>query len=106
LPSGENATEVTTLVCPSSVRCNAPVSLDQSRTVLSFEPEATSLPSGENATELTAPVCPSSVCKHWFQIVGVFGDKPIQLGISKVDRTTLVFGANTSADEYIWRGAF
>ena len=40
---------------PRASQCGAPVAASQSRTVLSSEPDATSLPSGEKATALTQP---------------------------------------------------
>jgi hypothetical protein len=40
--------------------CGAPMAASQSRTVLSREPDATSLPSGEKATDQTASEWPSS----------------------------------------------
>ena len=54
MPSGEKATDLTQSEWPlSGSPCGAPVAASQSRTVLSSEPDATSLPSGEKATELT-----------------------------------------------------
>ena len=61
LESGEKATEQTTPLCPSSVRCSAPVAASQSRTVLSRDADASSLESGEKATDQTTLLCPSSV---------------------------------------------
>jgi hypothetical protein len=51
LPSGENATEVTSLLWPCSVVTSFYESTLQSLIVLSLLPEAKYLPSGENATE-------------------------------------------------------
>jgi hypothetical protein len=62
LPLGENATEKTQSVCPSSFCGAAPVAASQSRTVSSHDADANTLPSGEKATEQTQPVCPSSFC--------------------------------------------
>src|ERR1700721_3168826 len=59
LPSGENATDFTTLLCPvNGPDTRLPVSASERQIVLSSEPEAMSLPSGENATDFTALVCP------------------------------------------------
>ena len=66
----------------SSVCCSVPVSADQSRTVLSSDPDATSLESGENATEVTQFLWPSSVCKQLSQFVATFGLSDIQEGMS------------------------
>ena len=57
LPSGENATESTTFVFPTSTRRGALEPTVHTRTT--SEPEAIVLPSGENATELTEALCPS-----------------------------------------------
>jgi len=54
LPSGENATDMTQDLCPSSGgRSSSPVSASQSRMVLSPDADAMHLPSGENATDVT-----------------------------------------------------
>jgi hypothetical protein len=50
LPSGENATLRTELVCPLSVRSSRPLAVSHNLMVLSPDPEASVLPSGENAT--------------------------------------------------------
>src|SRR6266700_1786907 len=60
LPSGENATELTGLVCPCSSLSCSPVFASNTCTDWSKEPETIWLPSGENATELTLLVCPCS----------------------------------------------
>ena len=60
-PSGENATEFTAPVCPSSVATPVRVATSHSLSVPPSDPEARVAPSGENATEFTAPECPSSV---------------------------------------------
>src|SRR5258707_645415 len=60
LPSGENETEVTLLVCPCSSFSCSPVIKSHIRTDLSSEPETIRLPSGENETEVTQSVCPCS----------------------------------------------
>ncbi len=52
LPSGENATELTSYLWPRSVVNYLYDSMLQSLTVLSSLPEAKYLLSGENATEL------------------------------------------------------
>ncbi|KFY83035.1 hypothetical protein V500_10208 [Pseudogymnoascus sp. VKM F-4518 (FW-2643)] len=79
LPLGEKATELTEPKWPLSVCSAAPVVASQSRTVLSSEPDATTLPSqsrtvlssepdattlpsGEKATDVTDIEWPSSVC--------------------------------------------
>src|ERR1700735_1415875 len=46
----------------SNVRFEAPVVASQSRTVVSYEADASTLPSGEKATALTELLWPSSVC--------------------------------------------
>ena len=58
LPSGLNATEVTSPECPSSVATHSPVAAFHTRTVVSSLPDAMRLPSGLNATEFTW--CPLS----------------------------------------------
>lgn len=45
----------------------SPVSADQIRTVLSFDPDATNLESGEMATEFTVVLWPSIVCRPLLQ---------------------------------------
>ena len=61
-PSGENATDATGSVCPSSVAISVRVATSHSLIVPSStaypDPEARVAPSGENATELTALTCP------------------------------------------------
>src|SRR5882757_5959640 len=60
-PSGENATELTPLECPSSgLPMGSPVSASQRRMVLSHEPDTIQDPSRENATDSTRLECPSS----------------------------------------------
>ena len=51
VPSGENATEWTVDVCPSSVEIRRPVLVSHSLTVPSSDNEASIVPSGKNATE-------------------------------------------------------
>src|SRR2546429_117211 len=53
LPSGENATQSTKLVCPLSVRTSCPVWASHTFTVWSPLPEAIRFPSSENATLFT-----------------------------------------------------
>ena len=61
LPSGENATDLTELVCPlNGPETTSPVSTFQTRIWLSEEPETIRFPSGENATEYTGPISPSN----------------------------------------------
>jgi hypothetical protein len=55
LPSGEKATEVTQLECPSNLRISHPVCASQSFSHLSLLPDSTLLLSGEKATERTTP---------------------------------------------------
>ena len=56
-PSGENATEVTQLVCPVRGLPNcSPVSASHKHMVLSVEPDAILFPSAENVTEVKT--CP------------------------------------------------
>ena len=65
--------ELTQLEWPSSGSpCGAPVAASQSRTVLSSEPDSTSLPSGEKATDLTGPEWPLSVCSAPLQFACPF----------------------------------
>jgi len=61
LPSGENATDSTQPLWPSSLRTSLPDLASQIWTVLSPEPDTIWLLSGENATDLTEPVWPSSL---------------------------------------------
>ena len=58
--SGDQATQLTSPLCPVSVRIASPVSASHSRTVSSHEPEQSRLPSGDQATPSTSPVCPLS----------------------------------------------
>ena len=59
LPSGENATELITFVCPrNGFPIDFPVSASQIRIVLSSDPEIMRLPSGENATDQIQSLCP------------------------------------------------
>src|SRR2546423_848313 len=61
MPSGENATELTQEVCPSSGPSTiCPLCPSHTCIVESLEPETMRMPSGENATKLTELVCPSS----------------------------------------------
>jgi hypothetical protein len=58
LPSGENATPHTPLLCTVSCRSSCLDSASQSRAVLSKLPVKTVRPSGENATASTPLPCP------------------------------------------------
>ena len=58
-------TEVTHPVCPIKVLISCPVSISQSLSVLSAEPERAYFPSGEMLTELTSAVCPEKVIKFF-----------------------------------------
>ena len=60
-----DATALTQLVWPCSVCTSWPVAGSHSLTVLSSDPEASSLPSWENATACTESVWPCSVCTFW-----------------------------------------
>lgn len=52
VPSGENDTEETALLCPRNAGNNvAPEVASQTQTVLSSDPETMRVPSGENATD-------------------------------------------------------
>ncbi len=63
-PSGENVTDLTESPVTSSLWCRCPVSASKSRTVLSFEEDASLRPSGKNVIELTLAWCPLSLfCK-------------------------------------------
>ena len=55
LPSGENATDKTENLWPSSTFCTSPVDESHTRTELSDEPETMRLPLGENATAIPFP---------------------------------------------------
>ena len=79
--SCEKATEVTTLLWPSSVCWRAPVLASQTLTVLSLDADASSFESCEKATELTQWLWPSSVCWTAFQPDSTSGCCEIQLGI-------------------------
>src|SRR5262249_44134712 len=61
LPSAENATLLTVLVCPLRVSASCPVCASHTFTVWSSLPDTIRLPSAENATMLTHPVCPLRV---------------------------------------------
>ena len=70
VPSGEKATDVTTLLCPMSVRSTSPVCRSQSRAIQSqlslwgsTDPVSKRGPSGENASEETSQVCPVNACR-------------------------------------------
>ena len=75
-----------------SVCCNVPVSADQSRTVLSKDPDATSFESGENATDLTQPSWPSSVCCN----VPVSADQSRTVLSKDPDATSFESGENAT----------
>src|SRR5947209_5603365 len=64
-PSGLNATEYTSDVCPLRVARSLPVFASHSLIVWSHLPEASVLPSGLNATEVTIHVCPLRVSRNW-----------------------------------------
>ncbi len=57
LPSGLNATALTSPWCARGGPMGRPVAVSQSRAVLSALPVSTALPSGLNATAVTAPWC-------------------------------------------------
>ena len=59
LPHGENAIVLLGL-SKGSVAISSPVSVSQSRVVLSLDPLASRLPSGENANDQMCSVCPTS----------------------------------------------
>ena len=67
LPSGLNATLVTTSVCPLRTRTSWPFSASHTFTVSSDTavPETMRLPSGLNATLDTSSVCPLRVRTSW-----------------------------------------
>ena len=52
-PSGENDTENTSPVCPSSVFISSPDDASHTRTLLSHDPDTMRDPSGENDTDNT-----------------------------------------------------
>jgi hypothetical protein len=106
-PSGENAVDMTGDEWPLSVCSAAPVAASQNRTVLSLDPDTTSLLLGENETELTKDEYPSSVCRAAPQSACTFGFISIHGGISSLNclPTILFSGAKTRAEQYSWRGA-
>ena len=53
LPSWDMETEYKKFECPSSVAVQVPEATSQSRTVLSYDPDAMNLPSGDMETEYT-----------------------------------------------------
>src|SRR6266702_1955805 len=58
-PSGENATDKTSDVCPvNELASVSPVVAFHTRIVSSSKPETMRWPSGENATDRTSDVCP------------------------------------------------
>ena len=98
VPSGENATEYTQLVCPISVATHLPLTTLQIFTVLSRLPLATCAPSGEYATDDTESLCPFSVATHapvaTLQIFTVLSQLPLATcvpsGENATDRTLLL----------------
>ena len=60
-PSGLQATELTSLECPTMVKEHFPVPASHTRTVLSHDPDATWDPSELQATEYAEEECPSRV---------------------------------------------
>ena len=64
-PSGENDTEVTPEVWPSSgPNTHSPDDASHTRTLLSLDPDTMRDPSGENDTENTEEVCPVIFRRH------------------------------------------
>src|SRR5437762_2077574 len=63
-PSGEKAMALMKPEWPSSVLRQVPVAASHSRTVRSYDADATSCPSGEKATALTESEWPSSVLRQ------------------------------------------
>ena len=64
-PSGENDTEFTQSVCPSSgPNTHSPDTASHTRTVLSSDPDTMRDPSGENDTDVTEEVCPVIFRRH------------------------------------------
>ncbi len=61
LPSGDHATDATSLLCPVSVSSVLPLLLLHTRAVLSSDAVAILLPSGDHATDVTSLMCPVSV---------------------------------------------
>src|SRR5262245_32704896 len=90
VPSGENATDLTSLECPLKVRRSRPVATSQSFSVLSQLPERTRVPSGENATDSTHPVCAIfgtiSILRRSWALVGC---TPAQIATRSRPRTRL-----------------
>src|SRR5207248_148889 len=90
-PATENKRVV--VVIPSSRVCNGPpATASQSLTVLSHEPDATSLPSGENATDVTQRKWPSSVCSG----APVTASQSLTVWSHEPDATSLPSGENAT----------
>ncbi|KAI1567459.1 WD40 repeat [Pyrenophora tritici-repentis] len=85
---------------PSSVLRHDPVAASHSRTVLSKDADATSCPSGEKTTAQTVEEWPSSVLRHASQSASLIDNILTFSGTwsTKVCRTRLLSGANTSAE--------
>ena len=90
--SGENATELTELLCPLSVCVQVPVAASQILTVLLCDADATSVESGENAAEVTVSLCPLSVCVQ----VPVAASQILTVLSSDADATSLESGENAT----------
>src|SRR5271154_6384774 len=82
LESGENTTEMTELLWPSSICVHLPVSASPILTVRYPEADASRLESGEKTTDLTLWLWPSSVCKHGLQSFSTTGLAMIHFGSS------------------------
>ena len=67
LPSGENASEVTALVCRAKVARSLPVATSQTMADESRLPEARDFPSGAKARQVIAPSWPfnARVARPW-----------------------------------------
>jgi hypothetical protein len=71
---------------------SVPVAAPQSRTVLSSDPDASSLKSGEKATDQTRPLCLLSVCNSTLVAVS----QSCTVSSSDADANSLEFGEKQS----------
>ena len=86
-------------VWPSSVCSSLPIAASHSRTVWSYEADASCLLSGENATVLTKPVWPSSV----YSSLPVAASHSRTVLSSEADTSCLPSGENATAlTESVW----
>jgi hypothetical protein len=60
--NSNKATDLSLLLCPSSVCCSVPIAVSQTLTVLSSDADASSFELCKKATDLSLLLCPLSVC--------------------------------------------